>query len=88
MDVSRVVRELEGRTDGRFFSVTFIKRTTGEIRKMNCRLHVLRHLKGVGSTYDPKAHDLMVVWDIGKKGYRSIPLENVLSATIDGRKYE
>ena len=34
------------------FTVTFIKRTTGEKRVMNCRKGVIKHLKGGKAAYN------------------------------------
>ena len=40
---------------GEFVGVEFTKRTTGEVRQMNCRLGVKKHLKGGEQAYDPVA---------------------------------
>lgn len=80
--------------DGRFFSVTFRKRTTGEVRKMVCRIGVKRYLAGGESAYDFRRKNLLPVWDVneekrlmregldkfsaGRKSYRCIPVENIL----------
>ena len=64
---------------GHFFTVKFYKRSTGELRTMNCRMGVTRHLKGGSKAYDASAHQLITVYDIQKKGYRSIALEGVVS---------
>jgi len=71
---------------GKFFSVRFIKRTTGEPRHMNCRLGVQKHLKGGDKPYDDREHRLVTVYDLQAKGYRSIPLENLFE--INGTKLE
>jgi|GEM_PF-2544262 len=86
------------------FVVTFIKRTTGEIRTMKCRKGVKKHLVGSGSAYDAKDYNLLVVWDIdiynklvadgatneeaGPKSYRSIPLEMILKVSVNGKTHE
>lgn len=58
----------------KIFTVTFVKKN-GEIRTMNCRLGVKKHLKGGQKKYD-KAN-LITVYDLVKKGYRTINLETV-----------
>lgn len=63
---------------GKFFTVEFIKRTTGEIRTMNCRMGVTKHLKGGSKGYSAKQHKLVTVYDVQKQGYRSIALEGVI----------
>lgn len=79
------IRKLAGST---IFRVTFIKRSTGELRTMVCRLGVSRDVNGKGLAYDPKAHKLLTVFDVQKDGYRCIPLENLRSARIRGQVYE
>lgn len=74
--------------DGKIFSVTFIKRTTGEIREMVCRLGVKSHLRGGVKKFDDKEKNLLTVFDVQKNGYRSIPLENIIKVKVNGVTYE
>lgn len=71
------IKNLIQATRGRFFKVSFIKRTTGEQRQMLCRIGVRKHLRGGALSFDPADHNLQIVWDCVKKGYRSIPLDAV-----------
>lgn len=71
-----------------FFSVTFIKRTTGELRHLNGRKGVTRHLKGGSAAYDFESKGLVSVYDVEKEGYRAIPIENVLEIRASGAVYE
>ncbi len=64
-------------SDGSIFSVEFVRRTDGNLRKMVCRLGVKKHLKGSSKSYDPKKHNLLTVFDMENKGYRSIPVDAV-----------
>lgn len=79
--------ELIKNTDGKIFTVTFVKRTTGEIRVMNCRLGVTKHLKGGTQSYDPSEYDLLTVFDMQKKAYRSISLDTIISVKISNTSY-
>lgn len=72
------------RTKGKFFTVEFVKRTTGELRKMNCRTGVSKGVKGVGKLYDPEEKGVVVVWDTQKKAFRSISIEGIISVTSSG----
>ena len=74
-------------TNGKFFKVLFIKRTNGEYRSMLCRTGVKKHLKGGSLRYDASTLKLINVYDINKKGYRSINLETLVSAKIGGVEY-
>jgi len=69
---------------GQIFSVVFIKRTTGEVRRMVCRRGVKKHASGGGRAYDPKAHQLLLVFDMQKEAYRTIPLEGIREITTGG----
>lgn len=78
------VEEFIKNTDGKIFSIKFVKRTTGEVRAMTCRTGVKKHLKGGEPTYDAKAHNLIVVFDMQKQGYRSIPKEGITEIRVAG----
>lgn len=74
-------------SDGKIFHIEFIKRTTGELRKMRCRLGVKKHLKGGNKKYDPTIKQLLTVFDMEAKGYRSIPVEGIRSLTVGGQVF-
>ena len=65
-------------TNGRFFSVSFIKKDGSE-RKMTARLGVKKNIKGVGLKFNPTERNLIVVFDIHKKAYRMINLSTILT---------
>lgn len=75
-------------TEGRIFSVKFIKRTTGEIREMVARTGVKAHLKGGDAAYKFSDKALLSVYDLQKKAYRAIPLDAILSLKAGGEEYE
>lgn len=74
-----------------FFQVTFIKRTTGEVRHMNARQGVHKYTTGGTLKYTPSEKRLVGVWDRNcedpAKAYRMIPLDGLLEATINGQHY-
>lgn len=79
------IRKMFEATNGRAFSVTFVK-DDGSIRRMNGRLGVTRHLKGGRSTIEGKPN-LLGCYDMqipDGKGYRCIPLDRIISAKLDG----
>jgi hypothetical protein len=59
--MKQTLRELIQSTTGRFFKVSFIKRTSGERREMVCRIGVSKHLKGGSLSFNPKDHDLQIL---------------------------
>lgn len=77
----RILKAGEG---GKIMTVKFVKRTTGEVRVMNCRLGVKVHLKGGVQAYDPKTKNLLTVFDMQKGAYRNINLDQVLE--VNGAK--
>jgi hypothetical protein len=74
-------------TQGKTFNVGFIKRSTGELREMNARLGVKKHLKGGDLPYDPFEKDLLPVFDMQKRGYRSISLDTIKYIKFAGETY-
>ena len=91
------------RAQGTIFRVTFVKRTTGEVRNMRARLGVKRGVTGVGMAYNPKSKNLMACYDVqkaqemkaqgldeveaAKKSYRMINLDDILSLKVGGVAY-
>ena len=37
--------------------------------------------------FDPQARDLLSVYDVHKRAYRFIPLENVLALKVEGKAF-
>lgn len=74
-------------SNGHIFTTEFVKRTTGELRVMNCRRGVSKGVKGVGMSYDPAAKALLTVFDMQKGAFRMINLEDLRALRLDGKKY-
>ena len=73
---------------GRFFTIAFTKRSTGERRVMTCRLGVHKYLKGGKKAYDPEKLGLMIVWEPKSSEYKSIPTDAITELRFAGRKYQ
>jgi hypothetical protein len=73
--------------DGKIFKVVFRKRTTGELRKMICRTGVHKALSGGERAYDPSLYNLICVYDIRSRGYRSICLDDVVELAFGGEHH-
>lgn len=69
-----------------FFSVVFVKKT-GELRKMQCRLGVKKHLKGGELKYNPDDHSYMIVFDTVKQAYRTINLNTIQYIAFKGIQF-
>ncbi len=89
------VEDLFRKAQGTLVSVTFVKRTNGEVRKMLCRTSVKKGVKGVGLKFNPKNRNLIGVYDFQKvregadpwKCYRFVPMDAVLSMRVRGKTY-
>jgi hypothetical protein len=75
-------------TKGKFFTVTFIKRTNGKERVMNARLGVKAYLKGGVLPYDPASKNLLTVYDMGRRKYRHINLDTISKLKIGNNEYK
>lgn len=75
MELSALKSMLRG---GKIASVTFLKRCDGKERRMICRTGVHKGLTGSGGNYNPDDHNLVTVFDMEKRGYRTIPAEGVI----------
>ena len=73
--------------DGKFFGVEFVKRTTGEMRQMQARIGVTKHLKGGAKKFDDASKNLLTVFSMDANGYRSIPIDAIQSLTVKGTIY-
>ena len=102
--IGDAVALIEGtRSKGTAFGVTFIKRTTGEVREMNARLGVSKGVTGVGMAYDPTKKNLIGCADMQKiienrkagmeeieavkKAYRMISADAITHLSVGGSKY-
>ena len=65
----------------KIFKAMFVKRN-GEVREMNCRLEVKKHLKG-GKDVNNKDRYL-TVYDLKSKGYRNINLNTIIEIRCGG----
>jgi len=75
------------RTSGRIFRVVFSRRSDGRQREMVCRTGVnSRHNNGT-IPFDPISLGLFSVYDVHKRAYRFIPLENVICVRFAKTNY-
>ena len=74
-------------SDGKVFSVEFVRRSDGKRRTMQARLGVERALKGGKRAYDEAEHGLLTVFDMERKGYRSVPVEGIRALAVRGVRY-
>ena len=87
---NRVRKLIEKHTKTREpFGGVFTKRSTGERRVMTCQQQRDNdYHPQPNRPYDPTKYGLLPVFDVIKEGWRSIPLDGVLTLSIDGTLYE
>lgn len=80
---------------GRFATVTFVKKGDGSTRVLNGKTSVRNALKGGEATFDAKARGMLRVADVnlrdaqGKRysGYRTVTAQNVREVSSGGIRY-
>jgi hypothetical protein len=73
-----IVTEIEPKiSDGRIFTVLFIKRTNDEERFMMARTGVKKGVKGIGLPFNPRTYNLIPVFDLIKNRHRLISCERI-----------
>ena len=78
-----VLKNLLKSTNGSFFTVTLTKQD-GSLRTMNARVGVTSHIKGTGAARAGTNDKYLTVFDAQKRAYRTVNLETVKNAKIDG----
>jgi len=73
--------------NGQIFGVSFIKRTTGELRTMSARLGVKKFLRGGQLSYSPAEKQLLTVFSMKDQGYRCIPLDAIQRVSVGGETF-
>jgi hypothetical protein len=71
---------------GRIFTVDFIKKD-GTSRTMNCRMGVTRHLKGGKASYNAQDKNMLHVFDMQKRQYRTINVSTVTAIRCNGDSF-
>lgn len=67
--------------------VRFVKRTTGELRRMVC-IYFPDATEKATFRFNPKAKGLIAFWDLEKGARRFINLDGVLSVKLSGKRLE
>jgi len=74
-------------TNGKIFRVVFSRRSDGRQREMVCRIGVKAHQTGGTLKFNPISRGLFSVYDVRKRAYRFIPLENVICVKFAKTNY-
>jgi hypothetical protein len=87
---SEEAKNLIKATNGKFFTVTFIKKD-GTERVMNARLGVKKYLQGGTLAFDAESKGLIPVFDLQapdpEKAYRMVSVDTISKLKIGGNTY-
>jgi hypothetical protein len=81
------LEDFRSKVGSRIFSAIFTK-ADGTERKIVARLGVTKHLKGGELAYDAAARNNLIVFDMVKKAYRTIPFDRLHNIKFDGESYD
>ncbi len=82
MKQKKVEELIDGMTNGRIFSVQFVKKD-GTVRDMVCRKGVRKGVKGTGAGWSQGAlKPLRTVFDMHKAAFRTIPTDRVVRVKV------
>jgi hypothetical protein len=83
-EAAKLIRDYDS---SKIFSVTFVKRTNGEVRTLVGRKGVQKGVKGIGLAFDPLTKGLVGIFDMAKDAFRFINLETIISIRLEGNEY-
>lgn len=78
--------DIINRTNGKFFTVTFVKKD-GTIRRSTARTGVRKGVKGIGLNYNPTDKGIRIVWVCDAQNFRAIKLNSMLNIKFKGINY-
>lgn len=70
-----------------FFTVIFVKRGDGSLRKINCRKGVKKNVEGTGLKFNPGDKGLVGVFDMKANEHRFISLDDIREIRMRGQRY-
>jgi hypothetical protein len=78
---------LQETSNKKIFSVTFIKKD-GSLRKMNAMRGVQKGVKGVGHSFNPSEKNLLTVYDMQKRDFRFVNLNEIISFKANRKSFK
>lgn len=70
---------------GRFVTVTFYKRSNGDLRTMTCKLNKNYTPKNPNATPKKRPdNNTVLVYDVTEQSFKTVGLEGVVALTFDG----
>ena len=78
--------DIINKTNGKFFSITFVKKC-GTIRKATARTGVRKGTKGIGLGYNATDKGIKILWVCDAENFRAIKLNSILGIKFKGKNY-
>ena len=72
---------------GHFVSVKFRKKDNS-VRNLTGRLGVTKHLRGGTKKFDDGDYNLVTIYDVENKGYRSFSVDRLMEIRANGETYK
>lgn len=83
-DKRNAVRKFVNEIGEHFYSVTYVKKTDGSVRKMNCRQNVAKYSNG-GVNPCAGKDDLLPTYSVDSEGYRTIWIDGIKEIRGNGK---
>ena len=80
-------KEMMVASNGKIFTVCFMKKTDGAYREMNARIGVTKGINNKGRSFEPDDYDLLGVYDMQKHAYRMVNLRQVVTLRMEDKEY-
>ena len=80
-----LAHEMIRESAGKIFYVEFRKKD-GSRRRMTARIGVSKGVNGKGLRYDPLDYKLACVFDMDKRGFRMVDLNEIIRLRVGGRE--
>jgi hypothetical protein len=71
---------------GKIMTIVFRKKD-GTIRTLNTRTGVRSNITGKGLSYDPEKYGYLILWDLAKRGYRTVTLDTIEKVKANRETY-
>ena len=81
-------KKMMEKSNGKIFTVCFIKKTDGTYREMNARIGVTKGVTGQGKKFNDADYGLLTVYDMQKRAFRSVSLRNIVALRTKGNQYK
>jgi hypothetical protein len=80
------LKDFINKNKGKIMTIVFRKKD-GTVRTLNTRTGVRANITGKGLSYDPDKYGYLILWDLAKKGYRTVTLDTIQQVKANRETY-